>query len=85
MCVYPLVNGSPLASINTNSNGGCNTWGYDVRLQSQMLPTKTRTISSRRRCFNESNIFKYAKIFSLDFQRTGVTNYFATRLNFLPI
>ena len=38
MCVYPLVNGSPLASINTNSNGGCNTWGYDVRLQSQMGP-----------------------------------------------
>ena len=36
--VYPLVNGSPLASINANSNGGCNTWGYDVRLQSQMGP-----------------------------------------------
>ena len=46
---------------------------------------KTRTISSRRRCFNESNIFKYAKIFSLDFERTDVTNYFATGLNFLPI
>ena len=38
--IYPLVNGSPLASINTNSNGGCNTWGYDVRLQSQMGPPK---------------------------------------------